>query len=199
MKKELLLSIDIEADGPIPGPYSLSSLGAYLAGYRNADGSIVRFETTNDDNKFYAELKPISDNFIPEAAAVSGLDREHLIKNGETPEDAMERFVNWVNGLKETHGTNQIVFSAYPLGFDWMWTYWYIINFSGLQSPFGHSKHLDMKTEYSSRAKKLIADSVKARMPRKLFSKLPHTHNALDDAVEQGEFMMNLLSWDGQR
>ncbi|MFZ3493710.1 Mth938-like domain-containing protein [Streptomyces sp. 5.8] len=36
---------------------------------------------------------------------------------------------------------------------------------------------------------------VKGRMPRELLSRRPHTHHALDDAVEQAELMSNLMAW----
>jgi len=34
-------------------------------------------------------------------------------------------------------------------------------------------------------------------MPKHLLPDRPHTHNALDDAVEQGELFANLMAWDG--
>lgn len=30
-RKEIYISVDVEADGPIPGPYSLNSIGAAVA------------------------------------------------------------------------------------------------------------------------------------------------------------------------
>ena len=47
---ELYVAVDVEADGPIPGPYSMLSLGMAVAG---------RSELT-----FYTELQPISDDFV---------------------------------------------------------------------------------------------------------------------------------------
>ena len=50
--------MDTEADGPIPGPYSMVSLGACAAGsYDGATFTAIDPET----HTFYAELKPISD------------------------------------------------------------------------------------------------------------------------------------------
>jgi hypothetical protein len=34
-------------------------------------------------------------------------------------------------------------------------------------------------------------------MPEHLIPSSPHTHNALDDAVEQGELFCNLMQWPG--
>jgi hypothetical protein len=36
-------------------------------------------------------------------------------------------------------------------------------------------------------------DSTKRNMPRRWFDKLPHTHLALDDAIEQGALFCNML------
>jgi hypothetical protein len=35
-------------------------------------------------------------------------------------------------------------------------------------------------------------------MPAGLLSERPHTHNALDDAVEQAELFQNLMAWGGK-
>src|SRR5690606_14342186 len=36
-QREILFSVDVEADGPIPGPYSMSSLGACVFAVTTAD------------------------------------------------------------------------------------------------------------------------------------------------------------------
>src|ERR1700693_623043 len=75
-------SADVETDGPIPGPFSILSLALVYAG--RFDGS--HFELPqNMGMSFYRELRPISDSFDPEALRVNGLDRERLIKTGQTP------------------------------------------------------------------------------------------------------------------
>jgi hypothetical protein len=196
IRKEIYISVDVEADGPIPGPYSLSSLGAFVAGSRDSNNKIERYDLNADSNRFYTEIKPISENFDPEAAAVAGLDRIKLLQEGEEPIDAMTRFAAWVEKAKTDNGANAAIFAAYPLGYDWMWTYWYLMQYSTSGSPFGHSRHVDMKTEFSSRSGALISSSIKSRMPNSLKPNLPHTHNALDDAVEQGVLFMNILEWN---
>lgn len=86
------------------------------------------------------------------------------------------------------------MFAAYPLGYDWMWVYWYLTAYSNIGSPFGHSRHIDAKTAYAIADNKLIRDSVKSRMPKALMSKRKHTHKAVDDAIEQGEMLYNILT-----
>ncbi|WP_442100406.1 hypothetical protein [Rhizobium brockwellii] len=43
------------------------------------------------DKSFYVEFKPISENVIPEAMAVSGFDLDSLKDTGTNPEEAMRR------------------------------------------------------------------------------------------------------------
>lgn len=196
VKNELYISVDIESDGPIPGPYSMVSFGMCAIVVRHEDGT---YEDLNGDlpaHQFYAEMEPISDEWIPEALAISGLDREYLFEHGQTPSVAMTNACKWVNEVAAQYDARP-VFAAYPLGFDWMFWYWYAVSFSDIRSPFGHSAHIDMKSVYSQRANQPISKSVKRRMPRSLFNAdRKHTHNGLDDAIEQGEFLGNLLRWN---
>lgn len=89
----LYISVDIEADGPIPGPYSMISFGAAVAGRQ--DGAAY---TPADPaaRTFYRELRPISDRYVEAALAVSGLDRDRLLREGTEPAVAMAEFRAWV-------------------------------------------------------------------------------------------------------
>lgn len=191
---EIYLSCDIEADGPIPGPYSMSSFAFVAVALRTNDGDLIDLDIDDPENQFYAELKPISDQFVPEAAAVSGLNRQHLIENGSTPADAMAATAEWIKTLSAKHGNARPVFVAYPLSFDWMWYYWYTMNFFG-SSPFGHSSAVDIKSYYMARADTELRKVGKRSIPGFLKSKRRHTHHALDDAAEQGELARNIFRW----
>jgi hypothetical protein len=192
-KRELYISVDVESDGPIPGPYSMLSFGMAACG--TFDGQAF----TPDDpveNTFYAELKPISDAYVPEALAVSGLDRDHLAVAGRDPAEAMDAAAAWVAETAAAANASPVLV-AYPLGFDWMFLYWYWTRFAGAGSPFGHSRHLDLKSLYATRAGAMVTRSTKRQMPPALLSDRPHTHNALDDAIEQAELFQNLVRWSG--
>ncbi|RKS67688.1 hypothetical protein BZB76_6894, partial [Actinomadura pelletieri DSM 43383] len=89
------------------------------------------------------------------------------------------------------------VLVAYPLGYDWMFLYWYWMRFTNTGSPFGHSRHLDLKSLYAAKANTMVTRSTKRQMPAELLSTRPHTHNALDDAIEQAELFHNLVRWAG--
>ncbi|MGP4007668.1 3'-5' exonuclease [Streptomyces sp. 4N124] len=190
VKPSRYISVDIEADGPIPGPYSMLSLGAAVAGTQDAD----RFTAADpDQHTFYRELRPISDDFVSEALAVSGLDRERLAREGAEPAVALGEFTDWV---REVSAGAQPVMCGYPASYDWTFLYWYLIRFTGV-SPFGHSGCLDMKTLFATKAGLPLRAVAKGTMPRELLSKRRHTHHALDDAIEQAELLANLMAWPG--
>ena len=191
-KREVYVSVDVEADGPIPGPYSMLSFGMAACGAFDGAGFTARDPA---ERTFYAELKPISDTFDPEALAVSGLDRDRLARDGLDPAEAMSAASAWV---AETATGATPVLVAYPLAYDWMWLYWYFVRFAHSGSPFGHSRHLDIKTLYAAKAGVPVTRSTKGQMPSELLSRRPHTHNALDDAIEQAELFQNLMTWHGR-
>jgi hypothetical protein len=73
--------VDVEADGPIPGDYSMISFGAIIV-----EPSL--------DRTFYGRLRPISDRFVAESLAVSGLSREECLEFDE-PAKVMQEFCDW--------------------------------------------------------------------------------------------------------
>jgi hypothetical protein len=190
-KAELYFSCDIEADGPIPGPYSMSSIAFCVAGF--AKDSLDDFETIDPElHTFYRELKPISDRFDERAAGVSGLDRNELIAKGIDPVYAMNEAHNWVRKLADKHGA-RAVFVAYPLSFDWVFSHWYFVNFASKGDPFSFSSAIDIKTLYAAHTNSLIRNSTKRQMPDHLKSPRKHTHNALDDAQGQADLFANII------
>lgn len=207
--REIYFSVDVEATGPIPGEYSMSSLGASAAGALMKDGSYAIFDHTDSANSFYRELKPVSNKFIPEAIKVgllegfddtipdeSGQRRFDWMKvHGVWPNHAMESFAEWVNSVSAAHGGPRPVFMAYPASFDWTFVYWYLTKFD-VKSPFGFSGVLDLKSVYAIASGKGLSRATKRNMPKSLFPRgLPHTHHAKDDAIEQGVMGMNMLKW----
>lgn len=180
MKDEVHISIDIEADGPIPGDYSMSSFGLIV---------VDRPQLT-----FYRELKPISEKWVPEAAAVSGLDREKLKIEGYDPHVAMRECAAWVysvaNGAKP-------VFVAFNATFDWSFMHWYFIHFYG-SDPFGISG-LDVKAWFGGHTGCDWRGTVKREVVKLFPSTSPHTHNALDDAKEQAQTWKQLYKASSEK
>jgi hypothetical protein len=98
----------------------------------------------------------------------------------------MTRYVDWLEKLP-----GKPVFVGYPVAFDFLFVYWYLIRFVG-RSPFSHSA-LDIKTLAMDRLRVDYRQATKRNMPKRWFSARPHTHVALDDAIEQGELFCNIL------
>lgn len=185
---DVYFSADVETDGSIPGPYSMLSFALVYAGA--FDGRTF-FKPTSYERAFYTELRPISDQFEPEALAVNGLDRNRLILEGQDPGVAMTNAAQWVN---ETAMIGSPVIVAYPLSFDWPWLNWYFVHFSRQGSPFGHSRGFDIKTALAVKFGRTINKSGRSRIPETVKSQYAHTHNALDDAIEQAEIFANIFT-----
>lgn len=187
-RPDLYISADVETDGPIPGTYSLLSFGLAVAG--TYDGTTFARRDPAAQT-FYAELRPTGVRVDEAAAAVAGLDRERLLREGRHPAEAMRAAGEWVG---EVSAGLRPVLVAYPAVFDFPWLYWYFTTYAG-GSPFGHSGCLDIKTMYAVKAGVPLGLAVKGHMPRALLSRRPHTHQALDDAVEQADLFANLMEW----
>jgi hypothetical protein len=54
-----------------------------------------------------------------------------------------------------------------------------------------------MKTMYQQKAGVVLGRAGRRDLPASLVPDAPHTHNALDDAIEQGEIFARLFAWDG--
>ena len=188
-RTDVYISVDVETDGPVPGPYSLLSFGMCVAG--TFDGHRFRREDPTA-RTFSRLLQPISDEWQPEAMAVNGLDRDELRRSGQTPQTAMDEAGAWV---LEVAGDARPVLVAYPVAFDWAFLYWYFVRFAAEGSPFGYSSCVDIRTLYQAKAKTVFDESGKDAMPAALQPHHPHTPDALDDAVEQAELFANVFEW----
>ena len=114
--------VDVESDGPIIGQHSMVCFGAVLI---NPDGSITK--------TFKGFTAPISNDYIPDALAVSGFTREQHECFFEPTID-MERFALW---LKENSKGRPILLSDNN-GYDASWINYYFMRFTG-SNPFGWS------------------------------------------------------------
>ena len=101
----------------------------------------------------------------------------------------MGSFAEHVARLTKEHG--KAVFMGYPAAFDFGWVNWYFHTFTG-RNPFGISA-LCLKSYAMALLKSDYRATTKRRFPGRWFDKLPHTHIALDNAIEQGAMGINLL------
>lgn len=155
--------VDIEADGPIPGDYSMVCLGAVIV-----EPSLSR--------TFYGQLRPIADAFVPEALAVSGFSRDETMAFDD-PREVMERFAAWI----DTEAGGRAIFIADNNGFDWMFVNWYFHHFLG-KNPFGFSSQ-----NLGSLYKGMVKDT---KQSFKHLRKTTHTHHPVDDARGNAEALL---------
>jgi len=177
---EVYVSTDIETDGPIPGENSILSLGSVAF-----DANGVEFASFEINFEALPGAAPNPKTMEwwrtqPEAWAAAR-------KDPVEPKAAMARYLAWVDKLP-----GDPVFVAYPLLFDMMFVYWYLIRFCG-RSPFSHSG-IDIKTmAYAAMGSESYRGAAKRNMPKHW--KPPrnrHTHVAIEDAREQGRLFFNI-------
>ena len=159
------IMVDVEADGPIPGDFSMICFGAV----------VVREPL---DRTFYGRLKPISDRWNPEALAVSGFTREETL-GFDDPGEVMPRFTQWVKDNSE----GRPIFISDNNGFDWQFINWYLWHFTG-SNPFGHSS-----TNLGSLYKGFVKDTFQTF---KHLRKTAHTHHPVDDAMGNAEALLEM-------
>ncbi len=158
--------VDVEADGPIPGDYSMVCFGAIIV-----EPSLSK--------TFYGKLRPISDQWAPEALQVSGFSREETLKFDD-PKRVMESFDQWL----AENSQGRPMFISDNNGFDWQFMNWYFHHFLG-RNPFGHSS-----TNLGSLYKGLVRDTFKNF---KHLRKTKHTHHPVDDAKGNAEAFLEMM------
>ncbi len=164
--KHVWVMVDVEADGPIPGDYSMIAIGAVVV-----EPSL--------DRTFHGLLKPISDKHIPDALKVSGFTREETF-DFHDPEDIMNKFYRW---LVDNHVGKRLMFVSDNNGFDWQFINWYFHHFIG-KNPFGHSS-----TNLGSIYKGMAGNTVENF---KHLRKTKHDHNPVNDAKSNAEAMLEM-------
>lgn len=168
-KREEFISVDVETSGPIPGEYSMLTIGACCV--------------DNPDQTFSAALKPLCSNADPKALEVTGLSMDELRKSGEDPAAAMQRFSAWVSRV--TGDNAEPVFVGFNASFDWSFVNYYFHRFTG-GNPFGFAA-LDIKSYYMGAASSSWEDTKSSRMLEVLKPAARPDHNAVHDAIYQAE------------
>ncbi len=181
-KTETYVSTDIEANGPVPGPHSMWSLGAVA---RDPKGVVLGRFSVNLEDLPNAEPDPETMAFWarnPEALAAAR-------KDPVPPGEAMTRFATWLRGLP-----GKVVFAGYPATYDFLFVYWYYWVFVEEMPPFSFSG-LDIKTLAMALLRLPYRQSTKKNFPLRWTEGLPpHTHEAAGDADEQGEILARMLA-----
>lgn len=182
-KEELYVSTDIEADGPIPGPFSMLSLGSVAL---NKAGAVK--------GSFEANLEPLPDaRQDPETMAWWSKNMDAYSYATRDPRPARQVMVEYREWVEDLPG--KPVFVGYPATYDFMFVYWYLVYFTG-GSPFSFSG-LDMKSYAMAKLGTPFRQTTKRNMPKKWFKGAPkHTHKALDDAMGQAILFHHMRETD---
>lgn len=181
VNKEIYCVGDIETDGPIPGVYSMLSLGAVMI---DSEGVELGAISLNFERLEGATQHPSTMEWWRGNAAAYEATRV----DAKPAEVQIAAFRAWVKSFP-----GKPVFVGYPAGFDWTFTYWYLMRF-GDDSPFSFSA-IDMKTLAMSLLGTEYRAASKRAMPREWFNpSLKHTHVALDDAREQAYTFARMLA-----
>jgi hypothetical protein len=175
----LVLAVDVESDGPIPGDFSMISLGAVVV-----EEGLSR--------TFYGRFRPISERFVPEALAVSGHSREETLGFPEAAVE-MQRFAEWLEvvsrsapaGEGKHPASSRLLFASDNNGFDWQFVNWYFHHFLG-KNPFGHSS-MNIGSLYKGLVKSTFENFKHLR-------KTAHTHHPVDDAKGNAEALLAMRS-----
>lgn len=175
----IYVSTDIETNGPQIGKNSILSLAsaAFLE-----DKTLHSTFSINLSPLPEGEENPITMKWwqqFPEAYQAS---RQNCI----SPKQAMTQYVDWLNQLP-----GRPIFVASPVAFDFSYVVYYLERFTG-KNPFGYSS-IDIRSVAMGFLKVPFMEASRIHWPKSWFEDKPHTHIALDDAIEQGTAFCNLL------
>src|SRR3990167_6245684 len=178
---EIYISTDIEADGPIPGPHSMLSIGsaAFLPDKTIVSSFSANLETlpgATQDSRTMEWWKG-----FPQAWEACRL-------YPRPPVSVMAEYLKWLQAL-----AGRPIFLGWPASWDFMWVYWYLVRFTG-ERPFRENA-LDIRSYAMGMRRSEFRLTTRTYLPKRWFDDwLPHTHVALDDALEQGALFCNMLA-----
>lgn len=155
--------VDVEADGPCPGLFSIVCFGAVKV---------------NDalDTSFYGRIRPVSGQYNPAALKISGFTRKEHLSFPE-PIGVMCSFAAWL----QNNSKGRPVFISDNPAFDWQWINYYFHSFLG-HNPFGYS---------ARRIGDLYCGMQhNAHAPWKHLRKTRHSHHPIDDAKGNAEALL---------
>lgn len=171
-KREVFISVDVETAGPIPGEYSLLTIGAC--------------NVSDLKQTFTCELKPTTRNADPRALEVTGLSLDKLELEGLEPSVGMREFRDWV--LDVAGRDSSPVFVGFNAAFDWSFVNYYFHRYLG-ENPFGFAA-LDIKSMYMGAVGSNWAQTRSSEIAAALHPTLTGNHDALQDAQYQAELFL---------
>lgn len=189
---ELWLSLDIETDGPSIVTNSMLSVGmvAYLFDSEQCtytEGESICVDMKKDEKNVVDQDTLewwLSDNGNPE-------EWKRLQTVETTQKEGCERISDWIKGLMSKYNTKPVLV-CYPSVFDGGWFDQLFVNQLGKHCP-SWFKSYDIRTYASAVLAQPLSKCKKDTLLKEyLPTDAPHTHNALDDAIEQGRLFCNI-------
>ena len=185
-----IVVVDVEASGSQriyknTVPYhNLLEIGAVEVILSQNSGSIGR--------KFYGILKPITTNYDPKAIIkTSGKSLEYYFKHGEDPSIVIKKLYEFLMNIKTETSRRVLVASDNP-EFDVGWIRLYLELFGYNANEVLHHNPMSLKDLARGLTRNLRMNLYK--LPPELQVNLPHTHNALDDALRNAHILIKLTS-----
>lgn len=202
-RQDIFFAMDVEADGPVPGLNSMVSFGAAAFDIEKRllgtfTRNLVELPEARQDPRTMSEFWAKN----PEAWAEARRDPM-------PPDAAIPEFVEWIAEVSRA-ANGRPIFTGFPAPFDFKWVDYYTHRFAG-RNPFGYNGCIDAKAVAWTHLGGSFSSASKRNFPKEWFDPIPHTHVALQDAVEQGAMIVNMLrdirgmdprppiQWDGEK
>lgn len=184
-EREIYVSVDLEADGPCPGLNSMLSLAA-VAFEMDEHGDYKRLATWTDNLEEWPNAQGDPDTLAWWRRPENRQAWLHCRRHPGPVREVMSSFVDWLKALP-----GKPICVCYPAGFDWVFIYFYL-HALRLDNPFVRNA-VDIETFAMALTGGLYLESDKKNWRPEWKTGLPHTHVAIDDAIEQGESFMRML------
>ena len=157
--------VDVESDGAIPHKFSMVCFGAVIV-----EPSLSK--------TFYGKTKPISNEWNPEALAISGFSREEHL-TFDDPRAVMLQFDKWIS----ENSIGKPIFISDNPAYDWSFINYYFHYYLG-RNPFGYS---------ARRIGDLYCGMVKDSHAKwKFLRGTVHDHNPVNDAKGNAEALLEM-------
>ncbi len=185
LSRDLIISVDVETTGLMPGPYSMLSLGAVPI-----IDNIIQY-----DNTFYRTLKELPkasrDHETMEWWKRFPKQFEEATKDAEEPSVVINEFVTWLDSFK----SRRIVFVANPGNFDAAFIFYYLLRYAEnvKNNSVKRFQMIDMRTMMAVVFRTSYLEAARSLTPPD-WTRLEITHNALEDALQQAEVFIQLSS-----
>ena len=182
MKAETYVSVVVETDGPIPGPYSLRGIGAEAL---NRDGSSISSFETFLHRLPKATMHPDNQRYW---ARQQNLEMYHRMEElSQEPIDAITHLTAWISNLP-----SQPVMVAYNAAYTWMWIHWYCTQYS-TRSPFAMGP-LDLKSQMAPFISDEFLTLSKRDLPDSWRKELPGNDSVSKKADKQAYIFKSLIN-----